>query len=268
MIRSLSALTAALVVAGVACGADAKKLTIRWHGQSFFEIETTQGTKLVTDPHGIEAFGRKVIPAHAATFSHFHNDHTQTFVLEKADPKKDIQFFPGLKAVNKQLTWNLIDGKEGKFKDVQLRTVPLYHDNVNGMDKGLNSAFIIEADGLRICHLGDLGHLLTENQLKSLLSSGPIDVLMIPVGGVYTINGGEARKVVEQIKPRRYILPMHYGTKVYDDLLKIDEFLEDQKKGTVRKMEDTNKLEITPDAKPPESPFVIVLGWEERKKDK
>ena len=76
-----------------------------------------------------------------------------------------------------------------------------------------NGVFIIEVDGWRIVHLGDLGHYLTPAQLKRI---GPVDVLMIPVGGIYTLNGKWAKKVVDQIKPKEYIFPMHYGTKVFD----------------------------------------------------
>src|SRR5207253_3218783 len=107
----------------------------------------------------------------------------------------------------------------------KIRTVGVYHDEVEGMRYGKNTIFILEVDGWRIVHLGDLGHLLTPAQLKQI---GPVDVLMIPVGGVYTLNGSEARKVVEQIKPKEYILPMHYGTAIFDDLLSPAEFLEDQ----------------------------------------
>ena len=84
------------------------------------------------------------------------------------------------------------------------------------MQRGKVGVFIIEVDGWKIVHLGDLGHLLTPSQLKRI---GPVDVLMIPVGGIYTLNGSEAKKVVEQLKPKEYIFPMHYGTKVFDAVL-------------------------------------------------
>ena len=109
--------------------------------------------------------------------------------------------------------WVKIDGK---VKDVKFKNVPLYHDDMQGLKRGKNSALIIEVDGLRIVHLGDLGHSLSEQQLKKL---GEVDVLMIPVGGVYTLNGLDADEVIKQIKPKRYILPMHYGVPGYDDLL-------------------------------------------------
>jgi L-ascorbate metabolism protein UlaG (beta-lactamase superfamily) len=125
------------------------------------------------------------------------------------------------------------------------------------MERGKNTIFVVEADGLRIVHLGDLGHLLTKDQIDKI---GAVDVLMIPVGGVYTINGSEARKVIDQLKPKMYVIPMHYGTKVFDDVLPLDEFLEDQKKENVKRMESTNELVIKTDFKPKE-PQVVILGW-------
>src|SRR5438105_15753621 len=96
---------------------------------------------------------------------------------------------------------------------------------MEGLARGKNSVFIIDVDGWRVCHLGDLGH---ELDLKLLKQIGQVDVLMVPVGGIYTLNGAEAKKVVEQIKPKEYIFPMHYGTKIFDDILPVDEFLEGQ----------------------------------------
>src|SRR5262249_50801014 len=154
-----------------------------------------------------------------------HNDHTQVGIIENAREAKIIN---GLKAEGKRLDWNLIDEK---FKDVRVRTVGVFHDTTFGTERGKVAVFVIEVDGLRIVHLGDLGHLLNEEQIKRI---GPVDVLMIPVGGVYTINGSEAREVVKQLKPRKYILPMHYGTAVYNDLLPADEFLDEQKKVNIR----------------------------------
>ena len=82
---------------------------------------------------------------------------------------------------------------------------------------------------------------------------------MVPVGGVYTLNGSDAKKVVAQIKPRKYILPMHYGTKVFDELLSAEEFLDGQKAGSVVKADD-NTLFVTKNPNPGE-PFVAVLHY-------
>ncbi|HZT79385.1 MAG TPA: MBL fold metallo-hydrolase, partial [Gemmataceae bacterium] len=212
MRRSLAAVVCGLLLVAAAPAAGAKKLTIRWYGQSYFQITTTAGTRVVIDPHAIDAFfsERNKVSADLVLCSHTHNDHTQVEVLENWDPKK-VKRINGVKdekGDGKRTDWNHVDEK---FKDVRVRTVALYHDDMRGMVRGKNAAFVLEADGLRIVHLGDLGHKLTPAQVKHLLKDGPIDVLMVPVGGVYTINGSEAKAVVEQLKPKRYILPMHYG---------------------------------------------------------
>jgi len=98
--------------------------------------------------------------------------------------------------------------------------------------------------------------VLTKEQVKEI---GPEDVLMIPVGGVYTLNGSDAKEVVAKMKRKKYILPMHYGTKVFDDVLTADEFLEDQKKENIKR-KDTNQLEIDWDFKPAE-PEIVLLDW-------
>jgi L-ascorbate metabolism protein UlaG (beta-lactamase superfamily) len=239
-----------------------KQLSIRWHGQSFFEIKTSAGTRIVTDPHAIESFGeRNNIEADLICITHLHTDHTQIGVIENVTPKnvKDLVRV-GLKddkGDGKKIEWNIIDNE--KFKDVKISTVGLYHDDVKGMMRGKNSAFILEVDGFRIVHLGDLGHLLTKDQIKKI---GAVDILLIPVGGVYTINGTEAKKVVEQLKPRHYVLPMHYGVKGYDALLTAEEFLEDQKEESI--IRPRGELNIDVGAKAPDKPKIALLGWERK----
>jgi L-ascorbate metabolism protein UlaG (beta-lactamase superfamily) len=250
MLRHLTALLSALALAAGAGAAD-KKLTIRWHGQSFFEIVTSQGTRVVTDPHAIEQFGRQSVKADLVLISHLHTDHTRLEVVE--GKPKVLVGVKDEKGDFKKFTWNLFDEK---VKDVRVYSVGTYHDDVQGMRRGLNTVMVIEADGYRIVHLGDLAHKLSDNQLRRI---GPVDVLMIPVGGVYTLNGSEAKEVVEQIKPRYCILPMHYGIKgQYEDLLTADEFLEDQ--ANVRK---DRPIELTLDvgARPPAKPEIVLLRW-------
>jgi L-ascorbate metabolism protein UlaG (beta-lactamase superfamily) len=253
MIRQLAALAAGLIFASTIVAADPAKsgVTIRWHGQSFFEIISSKGTRIVTDPHAIENYGRVQVEADLITISHLHNDHTQYQVVENWERAK---FIWGLKREGKQPDWNAVDER---FRDVRVRSVATYHDEKRGMERGKNTAFVFEMDGLHIVHLGDLGHILTKEQVKEF---GPVGVLMIPVGGVYTINGEDAKKVVEQLKPTRYILPMHYGTKVFTAVLPPDEFLEGQK--NVKKLE-TNEFVIDPAAKPA-TPEIVLLNWEKK----
>jgi L-ascorbate metabolism protein UlaG (beta-lactamase superfamily) len=251
MTRFLASLAAGLFILGSAGAADSKTISIRWHGQSFFELQSSTGTRIVFDPHAIEAYGRKLVRADVVLISHDHNDHTQLGVIENRDKAKVIR---GLKGSGKKQEWVPVDEK---FRDVHIRSVGTYHDPRKGLERGKNTVFIVEVDGLRIVHLGDLGHLLTDEQVKQI---GPVDVLMIPVGGVYTLNGSEAKKVVEQLKPKKYILPMHYGTKVFDDLLPPDEFLDEQKKENIRKTGAVNKLNVETGSKEAE-PIIVLLYW-------
>jgi L-ascorbate metabolism protein UlaG (beta-lactamase superfamily) len=231
--------------------AASKQVTLRWHGQSFFEIESSRGTRIVLDPHAIDAYGRIAVRGDLVLISHYHNDHTQVEVVEDRAKAKIIV---GLRGAGKKIDWNLVDET---FRDVHVRTIGVYHDDAEGMERGKNAVFVIEVDGLRIVHLGDLGHLLTQAQIRQI---GPVDVLLIPVGGVYTINGSEAKKVVEQLKPTQYIVPMHYGTEVFDEMLPVGEFLEDQNPATVKRFQNTNKLVIEAGVKR-DSPIIAVLNW-------
>jgi len=260
MARKLFAL---LVLLGVVASLPAqagKAVILRWHGQSFFSLETSQGTRVVFDPHAIEGYGRQTQKAEIILVSHFHNDHTQVGVIENYQKAKIIA---GLKGTPKKPEWNIVDEK---VHDVRIRSVGTYHDTTQGMERGKNAVFIVEADGMRFVHLGDVGHGLSAEQVEQVLGKdkagkpGTIDVLMVPVGGIYTINGSEAKKIVEQLKPKKYILPMHYGTKVFDEVLGPEEFLDEQKKENVRKAENTNKLVVEPESKPNE-PQIVLLGW-------
>lgn len=260
MIRFLSPFVLALglvTLTTVQAADEGKPVTIRWHGQSFFEIISSQGTRIVIDPHAIEAYGRKVVKADLVLMTHFHDDHTQTSVVENLNKATVINALKEDKGEVRRIDWNIV--KE-KFKDVTVKTVGTYHDAMSGMQRGKNGVFILEVDGLRIVHLGDLGHSLSEAQINRI---GPVDVLMIPVGGVYTLNGLEAAKVVEQLKPKRFIIPMHYGTPAYDYLLKPDTFLAEMKetKPECVKRYTTNELQIDPRAPVPEEPQVAVLHW-------
>lgn len=230
---------------------DTKPLTLRWYGQSFFQLTTTEGKTIVFDPHAIPEFGRNSVPADIVLCSHRHNDHTQLSAVKDAD---GARVFYGLKESERGRSpdWNFVDEKVGA---VSIRTTGLYHDTTAGMTHGKNAAWIVKVDGLTFCHLGDLGHELSAAQVKAI---GPIDVLMVPVGGIFTINGGQAKSIVKELKPRLYVLPMHYAVPGYDELLSAEEFLDEQ--DHVKRMLDTNELIIDPKAKP-ENATIVLLGW-------
>lgn len=256
MLRILAAVAFVALAVSTLPAQDGKKATLRWYGQSFFVLETPSGKRIAFDPHAIAEFGRPIVKADIVTCSHYHGDHTQTEQIENA---KAARIFQGLKPSAKKgrpPEWNTIDEKVGQ---VRVRTVPSFHDPDGGMTRGRNAIFVIEADGLTVCHMGDIGHDLAPETVKAI---GPVDVLMIPVGGIYTINGEQARKAVAKIKPRLFALPMHYGVPGYDELLPADEFVDGVR--NVKKMPDTNELVIPLDAKPADGPTFVLLGYEKK----
>jgi L-ascorbate metabolism protein UlaG (beta-lactamase superfamily) len=136
---------------------------------------------------------------------------------------------------------------------VAVTGVMTYHDKQKGVERGKNTVYNLEIEGVNIVHLGDLGQILEEDQLEEI---GSVDVLMIPVGGVYTIDAKDAARVVAQLDPK-IVIPMHY--KLDDlkvDLEPLDNFLKEM---SVENVAPLPKLSITKD-KLPEEMQVIVLS--------
>lgn len=255
MLRCLLAVAVAAATLSPAAAQPAKPFKVRWFGQSYFQIETPGGKKVVIDPHQIPAFGRPVVAADVILVTHNHDDHN---AVEAVEGNKSARVFRGLKENKGRVEWEKIDEKVGA---IRVRSLASYHDNENGLSRGKNTIFLIQADGLTFCHLGDLGHELNDEQVKQI---GKVDVLMVPIGGTYTINGEQAKAVVAKLKPRLYVLPMHYGLPNYDDLNGPEEFL-DKQPLAVKKVLATNELTLPPDAKA-DAPTVLLLAPAELKK--
>ncbi|MCS6863623.1 MAG: MBL fold metallo-hydrolase [Gemmataceae bacterium] len=241
----------------------AKALIVRWYGQSFFQVETAKGHRFAFDPHGIEAFGRARVKADFVLVSHTHDDHALIEMIDVGeDPKtKELKVIPasdvyrGVVEVRPgKQEWKTINERRG---EIRIRNVATYHDTMNGLQRGKNSVFLVEVDGLVICHLGDLGHELTDDQIRAI---GKVDILMVPVGGIYTINGEQAVKVVQQLQPRLYVLPMHYGVPNFDDLAGPEEFLDGIPKDQLEKRLTTNEL-VIPLGLQADKFKVVLLGW-------
>lgn len=173
---------------------------LRWFGHACFTLESSSGTKVLIDPFSDIGYTFPEVIPDIVTISHEHFDHNNTEPIQ-GNP----EIIRGLTRDAKE--WSNINKK---ISDFSIFTVPVYHDKTQGSQRGKNSVFVYDVDGLRFVHLGDLGHLLLDDQIKKI---GKVDVLMIPVGGVYTIDGQEATKVVEQLNPR-IVIPMHYKTKM------------------------------------------------------
>jgi len=113
-----------------------------------------------------------------------------------------------------------------EIKGVKFNGIPTYHDEVQGEQRGSNTIFCFEVDGVKVCHLGDLGHQLTDKQVAEI---GKVDILLVPVGGFYTIDATVASKVCDQLKPK-VIIPMHFKTnKCAFPISGADEFLHEKK---------------------------------------
>jgi L-ascorbate metabolism protein UlaG (beta-lactamase superfamily) len=196
----------------VEAGADAGAVGLQWFGQSMFLLTSPGGTTVLLDP--FNDIGYTVPPpfdSDAATITHEHPDHNNDTLGGTAEVLR------GLTADG----WAEIDQS---FGDVRVFTVPSYHDAAQGAERGNNAIFVYETGGLRIAHLGDLGHALTDEQLGPL--AGPVDVLMVPVGGAFTIDAAVATEVANQLQPK-IVFPMHYKTDaVAFPLATVDAFLE------------------------------------------
>jgi len=239
-----------VTITTLSVGQEKKSPVIKFYGHSWFILETTDGTKIAFDPHAIAEYVPQELEVDLVLISHPHNDHDRFEVFKNAEKLKK---FYGAVNKGKKTEWNEV--KETYKEKIKIRSVGLYHDDESGGKRGKTSAMIVEVDGLVFCHLGDLGHKLSDEQVAAI---GPVDVLFIPVGGIFTINGDEAKEVVKQLKPKRYIFPMHYGTKDYPHLQDYTEFLDKQK--DVRKLEDNNVFNLPLDIKP-ERPTIVTLNF-------
>jgi L-ascorbate metabolism protein UlaG (beta-lactamase superfamily) len=130
--------------------------------------------------------------------------------------------------------------------------VEVYHDTSQGSQRGTNTVFCFTVNGVRLCHLGDLGHLLSGPEIAEI---GPVDVLMVPVGGFYTIDASTAGKICDQIKPK-VIIPMHYRNEMCSfPISGVDEFLKG--KANVKRL-NTSDLELKAGQLPQETDIVVL----------
>lgn len=205
-------------------------------GHSSFKIRG-KTTALVTDPYDSEKVGLKFprdTQADVVTISHDHFDHN--FVSAVLGSPVVVQG-PG----------------EYEVGGIKIYGYQTFHDQVQGQERGKNTVYLIDVDGIKLLHCGDLGQKFTNEQLEQV--DDP-DILFVPVGGVYTIDAKEAAEVVKQIEPK-IVIPMHYKksnmTASFDSLTAVDEFLKEIGKD----VEPVNRLSITKDKLPEETQAII-----------
>jgi len=217
-------------------------MNIIWHGQSCFQIEARHNkgelTSIVIDPFS-EEIGLRLpkVQADVVLVTHSHADHNNT---------KGVGGNPFL----------IQEPGEYEIKKVFVQGVSAWHDQKQGQERGPNTIYIIEAEDLRLCHLGDLGQKeLTDEQMDKI---GDVDILMIPIGGVSTISAKEAIKIMSQIEPR-IIIPMHYQIPKLKTKIKLEGLDKFLKVMGIKKIEPLNKLSIKSKDISPEEAKIIVL---------
>ncbi len=217
-------------------------MKIKWLGHASFLVESKEGTKILTDPFEAGSYDGAVgySPIHdeadIVTVSHDHADHN---AVDSVGGSPEVVRGPERRTV----------------KGIEIRGVNTYHDESRGQDRGRNTVFVIEVDGLHVGHLGDLGHPLSPEEIKEL---GHIDVLLAPVGGYYTIGPEEAKRVAESLGAK-IIIPMHYKTEALGfPILPVDDFLK-----LMDEVERANGTSVEIDAdKLPSETTVVVLDYE------
>jgi L-ascorbate metabolism protein UlaG (beta-lactamase superfamily) len=170
-------------------------MKVKWYGHASFRITSEKGLIIITDPYepggfaGAIAYGRIPDVADIVLVSHDHGDHNY------------VQGLPGSPKIVKGSGFH-------RIKDLEIRGIATYHDERQGTERGENTIFCFTLDSLRVCHLGDLGHVPSEQQAKEI---GPVDVLLMPVGGFYTIDPAQATQTSQKLNPR-ITIPMHFKT--------------------------------------------------------
>jgi L-ascorbate metabolism protein UlaG (beta-lactamase superfamily) len=219
--------------------AEAAAMKITYFGHSCFLVEAQDHTRLILDPYlhgsfeGAMMYGPVDEPADVVLASHEHDDHSATDTIS-GGPR--VFLHP-------------IDERVGAVSITGIQTA---HDDSGGSQRGKNTVTVLDDGDLRLVHLGDLGHLLDPETLKRI---GPVDVLLVPVGGHFTIDHKEAAAVVDALEPG-LVIPMHYKTpKVDFPIAAVDAFL-----GTQKSVQHnpSSTLEVTKATLPTERTIVVL----------
>ena len=209
-------------------------MKIKWLGHACFMITSDSGIRIITDPYftgGGLSYGEIKESADIVTVSHEHGDHNNVSGV-RGNPEA-------------------VRGT-ARVKGIEFKGISTYHDDSGGSQRGKNTIFCFTVDGIRVCHLGDLGHQLSDTQVAEL---GIVDILLIPVGGFFTIDAKVAGQVCDRLKPR-VIIPMHYeNNKCAYPIAGVDKFLKG-KKGVSQL--NTSEAEFKP-GELPASTQIIVL---------
>jgi len=211
-------------------------MKIKCLGHACFLLTSEQGLRVITDPYTVGS-GIDYSPikeaADVVVVSHGHVDHNNVSAVRG---KVEVVRGSGIRTA----------------KGVQFRGIATYHDTSQGKQRGTNTVFCFSLDGIRLCHLGDLGHLLSQAQISEI---GAVDILFIPVGGFYTIDAAGASRVCEQLKSK-VVIPMHFKTPQCPyPIAGVDDFL--RNKENVKKM-DYSEIEFRLEELPTVTEIVVL----------
>ncbi len=208
-------------------------MDIIWLGHSCFRIKGRQ-TTVITDPYSPDlgySLGKPT--ARIVTVSHQHPGHSY---VQGVDGEPRPVTGPG----------------EYEIGGVLIIGIATFHDALRGKESGKNTVYLIDVDEISVCHLGDLGHVLTADQVEEI---GNVDVLLLPVGGVSTINASLAAEVVRQLEPK-VVVPMHYQTPALSSQLEpVEKFL---KEIGVKEVNSQPKLSLSRSSLPPTTQVFLL----------
>ncbi len=167
-------------------------MKIKWLGHACFLVTSGNGVRVITDPYAVGG-GIEYDPiteaADVVVVSHDHGDHSNVAAVQGSP--------------------EVVRGSgTSTAKGIQFRGIATWHDSSQGKQRGANTVFCFSLDDMELCHLGDLGHALTSEQVREI---GAVDILFVPVGGFYTIDAREAGQVCRELKPG-LVIPMHFKT--------------------------------------------------------
>ena len=212
-------------------------VTIEFFGHNFFQITSSKGTKIITDPVAPGFYPTPEVAPHAVTVGREHPNHNY---VELAKGKPIILRGLG----NYGAEWNKISTT---VRYILVYTVPVYQQQFGNALKG--AAFVFDLGTICVAHLGDLSHKLTEEQIKAF---GKVDIAMIPIGGTFTMPPDTAREVLQQLKPK-IAIPMHYRESTY----LLDMFV----KGYPNKYLNTHIMSFSKTALPPPTQIIVFTPW-------
>jgi len=215
-------------------------MKIKWNGHASFTITADDGTVLVTDPYdpsgygGVLKYDQVKDKADGVLISHDHADHN---------------FAEGLPGAPQVLKGS------GRIKNIRVKGIDAHHDESGGSERGPNVVFAFGVENVNICFVGDLGHQLSSEQTEAI---GPVDLLLLPVGGTFTVDAGGAAGVVKALNPK-VVIPMHFKTEKCDlPIAPVDGFLAQMNR--VKKL-NQSEIVLSSDKLPAAGPEIWVMDY-------